>query len=278
MSQDRKGALLGSQDPSVRLYHEVAGSGPPLVLLHGLGSSCRDWELQVPRFSKNCTVIAPDLRGHGRSPKPKGKYSIPLMAQDVARLLEDLQTGPACIVGISMGGMVGMQLALDFPETASGMVLVNTCAEVRVRTSRERLQVWQRRLALEILGMRGVGALLAPRLFPHPHQAELRRVFKERWLQNDRQAYRKAMAAVVSWSAAERLGEVRCPTLVVSAEHDYLPQRLKKALADGIPGAQFASVADCHHGLPAEKPEEFNRIVLDFLNNWANGQIYPQNS
>ncbi len=247
------------------LYCQVSGQGPALLLLHGLGSSSRDWELQVPSFSEHFTVLAPDLRGHGNSPAAGSVNSIPLMATDVAGLLDSNGFSKAAIIGLSMGGMVAMQLALDQPGLVDRLVLVNCSAEVPLDTIRKRIQYWQRRLALSLFGMRGVGILLAPRLFPHPHQADLRRTFKQRWRLNNRQNYRKAMDAVVSWSAVERLWEIRCPTLVVSAEHDYLPLALKVALANGIPGARLALVSGSHHGLSVEYPRVFNRLALDFL-------------
>ncbi len=157
------------------LYCQVSGQGPALLLLHGLGSSSRDWDLQIPAFSEHFTVLAPDLRGHGNSPAAGSVNSIPLMATDVAALLESNGFSKAAIIGLSMGGMVAMQLALDQPGLVDRLVLVNCCAEVPLDTFRRRFQYRQRSLALSFFGMRGVGILLAPRLFPHPHQAVLRR-------------------------------------------------------------------------------------------------------
>src|SRR5258708_20585844 len=78
-----------------QLYYEVSGQGQPVVLIHGLGSSTRDWEEQVPEFSRNYQVITFDLRGHGRSEKPAGPYQIPVFAADLASLLQPLGVAPA---------------------------------------------------------------------------------------------------------------------------------------------------------------------------------------
>ena len=85
------------------LHYEEYGQGEPLVLLHGLGSSCQDWELQVPTLSRNYRVILMDIRGHGRSDKPGDGYQIATFSADLLALLEHLHTGPVHFVGLSMG-------------------------------------------------------------------------------------------------------------------------------------------------------------------------------
>ena len=128
----------------VNLHYEITGQGQPLLLIHGLGSSARDWELQVPVFAQNYRVVAFDVRGHGRSDKPPGPYSIPLFADDAAALIRALDIAPTHVVGISMGGMIALQLAVSAPELVRSLVVVNTGPELVPRTPRERLEVLQR--------------------------------------------------------------------------------------------------------------------------------------
>jgi hypothetical protein len=85
-----------------KMHYDVAGEGPPLLLLHGLGSSCADWLLQVPVFSETHHVIAPDCRGHGDSDKPPGPYAIELFASDVLALLNRLDVAQAHVLGVSI--------------------------------------------------------------------------------------------------------------------------------------------------------------------------------
>ncbi len=110
----------------IKLYYEVNGTGQPLVLIHGLGSSTRDWEVQVREFSKTYQVVAFDLRGHGRSDKPAGPYTIPLFAADTAGLLKALGIQSAHIVGISLGGSVAFQFAVDCPAMVKTLTIVNS--------------------------------------------------------------------------------------------------------------------------------------------------------
>src|SRR5947207_2466572 len=113
------------QANGVDLYYEVHGSGEPVLLIHGLGSSTRDWAPQVPALSQRFQVIAFDVRGHGRSAKPKQRYSVKLFAADTAALIRTLDIAPAHVIGISMGGMIAFQLAVEAPQLVRSLVIVN---------------------------------------------------------------------------------------------------------------------------------------------------------
>jgi pimeloyl-ACP methyl ester carboxylesterase len=249
----------------INLYYEVAGQGDPVVFIHGLGSSARDWEYQVPFFAPRYRVVVFDVRGHGRSDKPPGPYSVPLFAQDAAALIRALEAAPAHVVGISMGGMIALQLAVDEPALVRSLVVVNSGPELVVRTFRERLMILQRFLIVRLLRMRKMGEVLSQRLFPRPDQAPLRQMFVERWAENDPRAYREAMRALVGWSVADRLGDIRCPTLVIASDQDYTPVSAKEAYVARMPNARLVVIPDAHHAVTVERPEEFNQALLDFL-------------
>ena len=106
----------------LKLYYEIAGRGRSILFIHGLGSSIVDWEKQVSFFSEQFQVIAYDVRGHGRSDKPAGPYTIPLFAQDAAELIKALGIDEAHVVGVSMGGMIAFELAVKTPDLVSGLV------------------------------------------------------------------------------------------------------------------------------------------------------------
>src|SRR5690242_21429013 len=124
----------------VELYYEVSGQGDPIVFIHGLGSSTYDWEHQIAYFAKHYQVVVFDVRGHGRSAKPRGPYSIPLFAADAAEVINTLDIAPAHIVGLSMGGMIAFQLAVNAPACVRSLVIVNSSPELVARTVKERLQ------------------------------------------------------------------------------------------------------------------------------------------
>jgi 3-oxoadipate enol-lactonase len=251
------------------IHYELTGRGDVVLLLHGLGSSCLDWELQVPALAKRYTVVAVDMRGHGCSQKPPGPYRIATFAADVAQVSRALALGPAHVVGISMGGMIGFQLAVDAPSLVRSLVVVNSAPAFVPRTLRERLAVVQRLVALRALGLKGFARKVAEKNFPRPDQEELRRKLASRLAQNDEAAYRAATRAILGWSVAEHLGAMRCPVLVVTGDQDYTPVAAKQAYASRIPRARVAVVADSRHCTPMDQPEAFNRLLLDFLHEHA---------
>jgi pimeloyl-ACP methyl ester carboxylesterase len=260
----------------VRLYYEdreppgEAGRRAPLLLLHGLGSSARDWRAQMDFFSKTRRVFALDLRGHGRSGAPPGPYSISLFAGDAADAVRRLGLGDpddpfggVHVAGLSMGGMVALQLALDAPALVRSLTVVNSGVDCRARTPRQRRRLWQRRLALRFLSMRRVGALLGRRLFPT--RPDLQYEMTERWAANDPAAYRASFEAVMDWSVRARVPDIAAPTLVVAADGDYLPLSSYRAYAGRIPGAELAVLEGTRHAAPVEAPEVFNEVLGAFL-------------
>ena len=120
----------------MELNHTSVGSGTPVLLIHGLGSSIADWYLQMDDFSADHEVICCDLRGHGDSAKAAGPYSMEMLTEDVSELISALGRGPMHVVGISLGGMLGLQLALDHPEQVRSLTVVNSAPEVTIRTIR----------------------------------------------------------------------------------------------------------------------------------------------
>jgi pimeloyl-ACP methyl ester carboxylesterase len=249
----------------IQLYYEVAGQGEPLLLLHGLGGSSQDWPDQVPAFAERYRVITADMRGHGRSDKPVQRYSVPLFAADTRRLLDGLGVTSAHVLGLSMGGMIAFQLAADHPEMVRSLIIANSGPELVPRTLKEHLIVWQRFAIVRLMGMAKMGQVLAPRLFPGEEQEGLRRLFAERWAQNDKRAYLASTRALLGWSVADRLAQMNRPTLVVASDQDYTPVAAKEAYVAKMPNARLAVIKNARHAVTLERPAEFNAAVLDFL-------------
>lgn len=251
----------------ISLYYELTGEGQPVLFIHGLGSSVRDWQPQVDFFSRQYQVLAYDVRGHGRSDKPPGPYSVPLFAADTAELIQALEIEPCHVVGMSMGGWIAYQLAVDKPELLKSLVIVNATPDLVPHSWRDRLQAWQRLAIVRLLGMRRMGEVLSKRLFPKPEQEALRQTFVERWAENDPRAYRDALKGAVGWSVVDRLGDINIPTLVITADQDYTSVSLKRAYLAKMPQAELVVIEDSRHGTPAERPDAFNEALLAFLSN-----------
>ena len=250
----------------IDIYYEIAGKGAPLLFIHGLGSSTRDWEHQVEFFADRYRVITFDVRGHGRTGKPPGPYSVPLFADDTANLLDVLGIGPVHVVGLSMGGMIAFQLAVSYPEKVKSMTVVNSGPAFLVNTFKIRMMVWQRFLMLRLFGMRKIGQVLSERLFPIAEHEAQRAQFVERWAENDVKPYRASMRAIVGWSVLDHIEDIQCPTLALASDEDYTPVAAKQAYVERMPNAELVVVENARHVLPIERPEEFNSALMTFLN------------
>lgn len=251
----------------VRIHYLDEGDAkqPVMVLLHGLGSSARDWEYQIPDFAAQYRVIAPDFRGFGESEQPPGPYSIALFAEDVWALLDDLGVKAVHLVGLSMGGATAFEMAAQQPRRVTKLVVVNCPPSFVIDSWKNRLELWLRLGVVKFLGMRRMATIIGARLFPRADQREIREVFEQRYAANDKRPYLDAVNALVGWSVLTRLDRIVCPALIISAEHDYTEVDEKQVAVDGLPRGELKVIADSRHATPLDQTEAFNRSVLDFL-------------
>lgn len=249
-----------------QIYYETYGddAGQPVLLLHGLGSSARDWERQRDALS-DYRVVALDVRGHGRSDKPQGPYSVLQFAQDVVAVLDAVGIDAAHVVGLSMGGMIAFQLAVSFPARVRSLVIVNSGPALVPATFSDRLKVWVRFFIVRAIGMKKMGETLAPRLFTDADQDAERQMFIERWAENDRRAYLDSMRAIVGWSVLDQISSISVPTLIVASDQDYTPVSAKEAYIAKMPTASLTVIPNAHHALPVERPQAFNEALRQFL-------------
>ena len=261
--------MPSTQLNQIELYYQSFGQGEPLLFVHGLGSSVRDWENQVPFFSGRYRVVALDLRGHGRSDKPPGPYSCPLFAKDIAALVMSLEIGPVHVVGLSLGGFVACQLVVDHPELVRTLTMINSVPGLPRDRFRDRLRIAStlalRRFIVRRFGMRALGRFLSTKLFPRTDQKVLRQEFIERWAENDREAYLSSLASVSEWSLENQLDAIRCPTCLMSGEHDFFPLELKQTYAARLSDAQLVMIPDSGHFTPMDEPKRFNAALMAFL-------------
>lgn len=259
----------------VRLHYDFHSpdSGSTVLLLHGLGSCGEDWPLQLAALAPTYRVLTPDLPGHGRSTPPPGRPTVQEYARSMIDLLDGVGDRSAHFIGLSLGGAVALQCALDFPDRVRSLVLVNSFARLRsgaVGAGRGLL-----RLLLVLLApMRWVGDWVAAGLFPGAEQAALREAAAARLASNPRRAYRAALYAAARFDVRPRLWEVSCPTLIVAGDRDRtVPLTAKHELTKGIPGARLAVVPDSGHATPLDQPQAFNDLLLRFLAEVEAGRV-----
>lgn len=252
------------------MHYVEAGAGDPLVLIMGFGGDHLAWGFQMPAFTARHRVIAFDNRGAGQTDQPDVPYTIQVMAEDTAGLLDELGVGRAHVLGVSMGGMIAQELALGHPDRVRTLQLHCTLGR-NDRYLRALLDTWRAvRTSLSVeAALRAIGLwLFAPATYNE------RPEFVEALLQNalanpfpqSLTGFLRQGEAVGGHDALDRLGEIRCPTLVSAAEADILvPPRFACELAERIPGAELQIVPDAGHAYFWEAPEAFNAMCLDFL-------------
>jgi 3-oxoadipate enol-lactonase len=253
------------------LYVEEHGSGEPLLLLTGLGYAIWCWERQVPAFAASRRVVSVDNRGAGRSPKPPGPYSIEAMADDAVAVLDRLGIASTSVVGHSMGGYIAQELALRHPSRVAALVLVGTGpgGPRHLPVPESTLSQWLANAHLPPAEYARATMFLsfAPG-WTDEHSDDY-----DHWLATrlehptPPEAWRAQFDAATRWlDAARPIEEIAVPTLVVHGDADrVVPVENGRELARRIPGAEVRELPGRGHVLNLEAPEEFNRIVLDFL-------------
>ncbi len=252
----------------LRLRYETTGTGPAVLLLHGIGASADDWDFQLPALEPGHTVVRLDLRGHGRSDWHRW-FCIEDLAADAATLLDHLALGPAHVIGHSLGGAVALALALARPERLSSLTLANTFARWRPAGA------VQGRRAVQRLGLLARGRLvdlngfIVDGMFPGEHLATLRAAAQARLNGNVRPDTRavlwQTLLAIARFDVRGQLGRVTTPTLVAIAGRDTTVSPLcSRELVDGIPLARRLILPWAGHGLPMEAPDIFNATWLAF--------------
>lgn len=250
----------------VTIHYDRRGTGPALLLLHGLGSSAEDWENQVPVLSDTYDVVVPDLRGHGSSAKPTGPYSIEQFSSDTVGLLELLGIEKAIVVGISLGGMIAFQITADRPDLVDRLVVVNALQTFETKRISQKVQIAIRKVITRWLSMPKIGEVLSKRLFPDDGMDEQRAKMVERWARNDKTAYEATFQAILDWDGvAEEMKTCDVPITVISSDQDYILPDDKVPYIEAMPTARMVIIDDAHHGVPMERPTRFNEVLGEVL-------------
>lgn len=267
-------------DDGVTIHGVEAGSGQPIVFLHGVTLSAATWPYQLAGLQDRYRVIALDQRGHGRSECKQGMWGVPRMASDVAQVLSRLDLRDAIIVGHSMGGMITQQLCVDFPDLAreriAGVVLLSTAASISqgvpfFREFSKRAMSPGGRMVGRVGRMPSVMppneygyALARLGLGTHPDPRHVTHT------QNMIAAFPSSsmtalMPQVASFELRHKIKDFPVPALVITGSRDLLtPPRLGKEMARRIPKAEFEVVSGAGHMLMMERAEWLNERIDSF--------------
>jgi pimeloyl-ACP methyl ester carboxylesterase len=207
------------------------------------------------------------MRGFGKSSYPGGNNNPQIMAKDLANFLNRMEVSSLDVAGISMGGTIALQFALDHPSMVNSLVLVNTFARLRPRNISYWLFYSIRFLLILILGLPTQARYLVHELFPNPDQELLREAFYDQIIQANQTGYRSTIKSFVRFNLTKRLSEIQIPTLVVTGDKDsVVPPKTQIELVEKIPNAHQIVINNAGHAVTVEKPKEFNQAMLEFLN------------
>lgn len=252
------------------LAHLLAGrpDAPVLVLPSSLGTTRELWDAQIDALERDFRVLRYEHRGHGASPEPQGPYSMPELGADAIALLDELGIERALWCGLSLGGMVGMWLAVHAPERLSGLVLACTSARVASPDAyRERAALVREH------GIEPVADAIVARWFTSTtfhERPNLPERFRAIVVSQPVEGYAGCCEALAGWDFREELASIAVPTLVVAgAEDEATPAADTDLLADRIPGARRVVLDGAAHLANLERPDAFLDAVVPHLQEHA---------
>ncbi len=260
---------MQTQINNFSMAYSDQGSGLPIVLIHGYPLNRHIFDPQSEVLSQHARIITPDLRGHGESQSVAGPYSMDLLAQDVAALLDQLHISePVILGGLSMGGYVTFAFNRLYPGRVKGLILTATRAAADTPQAREA-----RQQAVETARRQGIAAIvqsMLPKLMS-PHSLEMRPELVESVQAIMNTTSLEGVLGDLAAMAARpdstpTLPTIRVPTLVLHGAQDSLiPSAEAQAMQQAIPNAQLEVIEDAGHLPTLETPVVYNQAVLQFM-------------
>jgi len=252
----------------IQMNYELSGKkdGPFVILSHSLGSSLAMWNPQMKALEPHFQVLRYDIRGHGKSEAPPGAYTLELLGEDAVALLDALGIDQVHWVGLSMGGMIGQSIALNYPKRLQSLALCDTMAVV----PEEAQPIWQERI--DAVRDRGVESQLEPtmeRWFTPTFlnlNPNMLGVIRKEFLATPAQGYLGCIYAIRKLNYLDRLSIIKIPTLIMVGEDDPgTPVSASEAMHQRIPSSKLVIIKSARHLSSVEQPEAFNTNLLTFL-------------
>jgi len=259
--------------PALHYTRRRARNGAPrrtVVLSHALGCDLDMWDGLANTLAADCDVICYDHRGHGGSDAPAGLYTMEELAEDAARLLRELDCGPVTWIGLSMGGMVGQELAIRHPELVQALVIANSTSAYPDNVR----EVWRQRIeTVRAKGIEAIADAVMERYFHAGFRSEHAAAvagYRKRLTTTDREGYMGCCNAVGTVDTTQRLPQIKAPTLVIAGALDQgAPVSMSETMVAQIPGSRLVVLDEASHLAVAEQPKAFAQAVQGFLDSLA---------
>ena len=254
-----------------RIYWDERGAGTPLLLIMGLGYASCMWHRSRPMLSEKYRTIAMDNRGVGQSDVPPGPYSIPVMAADAAAVLDAAGIQRAHVFGVSMGGMIAQEFALQYPQRVHSLILGCTAAGGPTAKVAEPSVLMALRTLAELPAEQAAQSAVS---FLYdtgtPQQVIDEDIAVRRPWFPSREGYLAQLQAIMGWQSFPRLSEIKVPTLVIHGQADRLvPAGNGQVIASQIPGAKLVLLDRAGHIFSSDQPEASHQATLAFLSSVA---------
>lgn len=249
-----------------RLHYELSGptGAPAVVFGPSLGTELSLFDPQLDAFIKDHRVIRFDLRGHGKSEVPKGPYAVSDLAEDVVALLTELEIKEFSYVGVSIGGAIGLWLALNLGHRLHELVICASAARFGDPQGWSERASQVRAHGTGFLEPSRCGTWFTPE-FAEKHPGEARRLI-EMLRRTPPEGYAGCCEAIGSFDVRDRLHEITVPTLVLAGETDpATPVEICRGIVDGIRNARLVVIPKAAHLLTAEQPEIVNAAIAEHL-------------
>src|SRR3954451_13765497 len=252
-----------------RLYYEVHGDGEPLLYVSGLTTDTLVWIPQVQAFAAAHRTVIFDNRDAGQSSIAEGDYEIADLARDALALADALELDTFHLLGVSMGGAIAQEIALQAPDRVRTLTLAVTFPAGSAY-ARRLAEVWSARVA-QISHEQHVDELLllnhSEAFFDNPDMVEfIRTAMLNNPHPQPAEAFARQLGACSRHDTRDRLGSLTMPVHVIGGEHDILlPIWKSRELAELIPGSKLTVLPGAPHGLTIERADEFNAVVLEFI-------------
>ena len=258
------------------LYYEEHGpeDAPAILFAHGLLFSGRMFDAQVDALQDRYRCVTFDFRGQGRSATTDDGYTIGVLTDDAVAIIDALALAPCHFAGLSMGGFVGLRLAIRHPELLRSLILLETSADPAPPENVPRY----RRLntATRWLGLRAVSGRVMPIVFGRkfledPKRADLRRQWRQCLNANDRVGINRAVKGVIQrMGVYNELGKIDLPTLIIVGDQDVatVPEKSERMHA-AIAGSELVTIPGAGHTSTVEEPEAVNAAIEAFLARFA---------
>ncbi len=255
------------------LHYELCGAGEDTVVFsHGLLWSCRIFDAQVEALRATHRCVAYDHRGQGKSEVHVDRaIDIDTCYEDAVALIEKLELAPVHFVGLSMGGYVGLRIAIRRPDLLKSLVLLDTDAHAERPAFARSYRMMN--LAARWMGLRAVVDRVMPIVFGQtflndPARAAERAEWRARLVSNKRSIHRAVRGVIERESVAGQLGQIRSPTLIIVGEEDVAtPPARSEALHEGIAGSTLVRIPGSGHTSTVEAPEAVTHALQGFLTN-----------